>query len=145
MKHLCLMTGAMLALPAMTACITQPPPGAGRTAATAAPSSLDASAAASHVATVRCRHEAECGNVGTGRRYASSDACLAELSQSAERDLAPSVCPSGIDAQRLTSCAVQFARESCEPLAPLNRMYTCDPAMLCSRRGGVTISAEDAY
>jgi hypothetical protein len=134
----------LLAMPAGSACIDQPGPAAAVSDASK-PSSLDNSAAASQVAAVRCDHESSCGNVGPGRRYASPDACLAELSQSAERDLAPSVCPSGIDSQRLRTCATQFQRESCEPLAPLNRMYTCDPAVLCSRRGGVTVSAEDVY
>ena len=106
---------------------------------------LDATTAATEVAVARCRHEAECDNVGPGRRYASSGACVAELTQSAATDLAPHTCPSGIDTGRLTRCAVQFQRESCEPLAPLSRMYACEPAVLCHHLPSVTVSSEDVY
>jgi len=40
---------------------------------------------------------------------------------------------------------VPFQRESCEPLAPLSRMYACDPSVLCHRLPGATVSAEDVY
>jgi hypothetical protein len=135
---------ALLAFVAVLgACGAQPSPAARHQ--TAAPSSLDASAAATRVADVRCRHEAACDNVGVGRRYATVEACVAELSSSAQSELAPRVCPRGIDASRLSTCALQFQRESCDPLAPLNRMYACDPPVLCSRAPGETFSSEDVY
>ncbi len=106
---------------------------------------LDANTAATEVAVARCRHEAECDNVGPGRRYATPDACVTELTHSAATDLAPRTCPSGIDNGRLTRCAVQFQRESCAPLAPLSRMYACNPSVLCHHLPSVTVSSEDVY
>jgi hypothetical protein len=131
--------------PVLAACVHQTKAIDQSAAAVGTSAVLDANTAATEVAVARCRHEAECDNVGPGRRYASSGACVAELTQSAATDLAPRTCPSGIDSGRLTRCAVQFQRESCEPLAPLTRMYACDPPVLCHHLPSVTVSPEDVY
>ncbi len=121
------------------------PPGSG--AARAGPSNkpLDAAAAASKVAAVRCEHEAACGNVGPGRRYPTPEACGQELSRSATIDLQRSVCPLGIDERRLITCAGQFQRESCDPLAPLARLYACAPSTMCARSGGAQFGPDELY
>lgn len=114
---------------------TRPPPGA----------AMAADAAAATIASARCEHESLCGEVGPGRTYATSAACVAEFAKSASGDLSAHPCPAGIDSTQVAGCTRLLAAETCHPLSTLSRMYTCRPANLCVRTGTVRLSDEDIY
>src|SRR5215217_6926415 len=54
-------------------------------------------AAVDSLASARCEREMRCGNVGTGHRYESKDACMSSIRNSQRQDLNLTECPRGVD------------------------------------------------
>jgi hypothetical protein len=67
------------------------------------------------------------------------------MTQSADADLALTVCPAGVDSSRLARCVEQFRRESCRPLATIGRMTACSASTMCLRSSDETFSGTDVY
>jgi hypothetical protein len=116
-----------------------------RTGSDATPLPVGGVSAATRLAETRCDHEVACGNVGAGRYYETRALCLADMTQSAGTDLAQSVCPIGVDSNRLSRCIEQFRRESCRPLATIGRMTACSASTMCLRSSDERFSGTEVY
>src|SRR5262245_29202295 len=78
-----------------TARTTGAAPGAGETAAQS-------------IAVARCDREATCDNVGSGKTFASRNACVDELRDKTRDELKASECPGGIDDVQLEKCLAEI-------------------------------------
>jgi hypothetical protein len=113
------------------ACASNPPPPTATTGVTSA-QKMDTDIAAAKLADAKCRHAAECNEIGGDKTYASRDACIAENRGKAEDNLRASDCPHGIDASRLQACVADVATESCSGfMSGFNRSMTCKTGALC--------------
>ncbi len=84
------------------------------------------------LATVRCQHEERCGNVGTGKRYATSDACLGELQGQGVSEVYRRQCPGNIDVKRLDTCIAEINTAACRDNSdPINQIRSCSVSSLC--------------
>jgi hypothetical protein len=112
------------------ACASNPPPV--NTPGVTSAQKSDATIAAAKLADAKCKHAAECNEIGGDRTYASRDACISDNRGKAEDDLRASNCPHGIDASRLEACVSEVATESCSGfMSGFNRSMTCKTGSLC--------------
>lgn len=94
-------------------------------------------AAATHnaidaIADARCDREAECENVGAGRRYASRGECVSAVRADWADELTPYECPGGVDHAELDECVAQIRDEECmNPFDTLARMVECRSGDIC--------------
>lgn len=80
----------------------------------------------------RCARETTCMNVGAGKHYASSDACMNNIRGDMKDDLNANECPHGIDSKELDECLAAIKAESCNnPIEKLSRVAACRTSDLC--------------
>jgi hypothetical protein len=98
----------------------------------AAPATMAFNQALDNIAGSRCDRELRCGNVGTGKRYESVQACHAVVRNSFATDLNAADCPSGIDQRELAECMQEVRDENCSnPLDTLGRIAACRTSDMC--------------
>ena len=85
--------------------------------------------AAGQIASVRCTHEAACGNVGTYGTFESFDVCVAEVRRANRQQLTGSVCPQGVDPYALERCIDDVRLQPACGETP----KTCGSPSLCRR------------
>lgn len=130
-SHQLLTSAAIGAIGVVAACSSNPPPPANAPGVTSA-QRTDAQVAAARLAETKCRHAAECNEIGGDKTYASHDACISDTRGKAEDDLRAANCPHGIDTSRLEACLSEIATESCSGfLSGFNRSMTCKTSALC--------------
>lgn len=96
--------------------------------------------ALNNIASSRCEHEARCGNVGTGKRYESTDACRTVVRNDYARDLNAADCPAGIDRQELSECVQAVRDESCgNPIEAIGRIAACRTSDMCQATRNVSM------
>lgn len=85
------------------------------------------------LAVARCDREQSCNNVGEAHaKYASRDACLAEMRGSLAPELNGYDCPGGIDQGALDRCMAAIHDEGCgRPIDTLSRFDRCRAGNLC--------------
>ena len=114
----------------VAACASQPPPV--NTPGVTNAQKTDATIAAAKLADAKCKHAADCNEIGGDRTYASRDACISDNRGKAEDDLRASNCPHGIDASRLDACLSEVATESCSGfMSGFDRSMSCKTGSLC--------------
>ncbi|WP_437737514.1 DUF6184 family natural product biosynthesis lipoprotein [Sorangium sp. So ce1335] len=80
----------------------------------------------------RCDREARCNNVGSGREYASNEACAARIRAEWREDLNLADCPGGVDAKELNECLEEIRNDDCgNPFDTLGRIAACRSSDLC--------------
>ena len=132
MKPQQLFTSVAIAIVGVAAaCASSPPPPAYTPGVTSA-QRTDASIAAARLADAKCRHAADCNEIGGDRTYATHDTCISDNRGKAEDDLRIANCPHGIDASRLDACISQVTTESCSGfMSGFNRFMSCGTSSLC--------------
>ena len=84
------------------------------------------------IATARCDREATCNNVGADKKWATRDACLADLGEDLVDELNLSECPGGIVQKELDECLAEIKNESCNnPIDKIERLAACRESDLC--------------
>lgn len=85
------------------------------------------------LSTARCDREMRCNNVGSGKKYESTDECTQKLDSRGYDDLGPGECKSGIRKDKLDTCLSAIRSERCgSPLDTLTRLVSCRSAALCA-------------
>jgi hypothetical protein len=93
---------------------------------------LDAQTSAARLADAKCKHAAECNEIGGDRTYATRDACMSDNLGKAEDDLRIANCPHGVDTTRLQACLSETATESCSGfMSGFSRSMSCKTGSLC--------------
>jgi Family of unknown function (DUF6184) len=88
--------------------------------------------AAQSIAAARCDREQTCHNIGSGKTYASRNACVDELRDKSQTELRASECPGGVDTTQLDKCLAEVRGEKCgDPLDTLSRITACRTSSLC--------------
>jgi hypothetical protein len=101
-------------------------------ATTTGASASDGESAAQSLATARCDREETCKNVGSGRTYASRNACMDELRDKTRSELNASDCPGGVDNGQLEKCLSEIRGEKCgNVLDTITRLAACRTSALC--------------
>jgi len=120
-------TAAVLALACGKA--TGREPGA---ATTTGASASGGESAAQTLATARCDREETCRNVGSGKTYASRNACMDELRDKSRSELNVIDCPGGVDNAQLEKCLSEIRAEKCgNALDAITRLAACRTSALC--------------
>ncbi len=128
--HQYLTAVAIGAIGAAAACASNPPP-ANAPGVTSA-QRTDAQTSAARLADAKCKHAAECHEIGGDRTYATRDACISDNRGKAEDDLRTANCPHGVDTTRLEACLSETATESCSGFASgFSRSMACKTSALC--------------
>lgn len=84
------------------------------------------------IATARCDREQTCNNVGADKKWATRDACLADLSEDLVDELNLSECPGGVVQKELDECLAEIKNESCNnPIDKIERFAACRESDLC--------------
>ena len=84
------------------------------------------------IATTRCDREQTCNNIGADKKWATRDACLADLSEDLVDELNLSECPGGIVQKELDECLAEIKNESCNnPIDKIERLAACRESDLC--------------
>ena len=96
--------------------------------ATHAPATVDAASAVMRVTMGRCDRQAACNNVGTNRRFGDRDACANEIGHDVVATLSSEECPSGVDADKLSTCLSDLQSEPC-----LDRATSAEGPASCGR------------
>lgn len=107
--------------------------GAGTTTITGANvGALSSESAIERIVVARCARETACNNIGSDKRFASSELCARELRTTVGDDLAPSKCPRGIDAAAVDKCTDAIRTESCNnSVDTVYRLATCRASAMC--------------
>jgi hypothetical protein len=84
------------------------------------------------IAMARCDREEVCKNLGADRKFASREACLAEIQEDMSDDLKLSECPGGIVQKELDECLAEIRNEDCKnPIDKLERLAACRTSDMC--------------
>jgi hypothetical protein len=84
------------------------------------------------LAGARCDHEQSCNNVGPGKKYASRQSCMDQLTASTFDDLNAYNCPKGIDRASLSHCMQSIQSRDCGfSLSALTGSDQCGSGSLC--------------
>ena len=125
-----LRTAALAAVIAATAACAQG--GGAEPGATTTSSASANESAAQTIAVARCDREQSCRNIGSGKTYASRNACVDELRDKSQTELRASECPGGVDSTQLDKCLAEVRGEKCgDPLDTLTRLAACRTSALC--------------
>jgi hypothetical protein len=90
--------------------------------------------AAQSIAAARCDREEKCANVGSGKMYASRNACVDELRDKTQSELHASKCDGDVDKTQLEACLTEIRAEKCKlALDMISRVAGCRPGSLCVR------------
>jgi hypothetical protein len=88
--------------------------------------------AARSIAEARCARENRCANVGSDKKYSSTDDCMARVSDDWKDDLNARECPGGINQTELQECLGAIRAEDCNsPFDTLDRVTECTSAQIC--------------
>lgn len=88
--------------------------------------------AVSAITAARCDREQRCDHIGSGKRYASRDACIKQVQGDWQRELTTIECPKGIVQAKLDECVDQIRTEGCaNPIETLGRMTSCRQIEIC--------------
>jgi hypothetical protein len=89
---------------------------------------------AGRMADARCERESTCMDVGPGRRFPSSEACLAALRPDSLGHLTRLECPKGTDPRGLEKCLGAIRGEVCpRAIEQLEHLEACRAESLCYR------------
>jgi hypothetical protein len=89
---------------------------------------------ARRMADARCDRESTCMDIGPGRRFASSEACLDALRSDSLAHLAKMDCPQGTDPRGLQKCVEAVRGEVCpRAIEQLEHLAECRAESLCFR------------
>jgi hypothetical protein len=89
-------------------------------------------AAHSSVVNARCEYEAQCGNVGPGRRYETADACVQLLGHDRFMGWSPAVCDSRpFRNDALYACLSAIRAQQCSAMDTAMLTTFCEPARVC--------------
>lgn len=84
------------------------------------------------MAMARCDREEICDNVGSGKKFATREVCMAELRDKGREELRATECPGGIDQAQLDKCLADIRGERCgNPLDTVTRLASCRTSALC--------------
>src|SRR5690606_22494340 len=84
------------------------------------------------IVAARCAREAACNNVGTDKRFTSSDVCSQKIKTDMRDDLSAKECPGGIDQKELNECLEEIKNENCNnPIDMIGRLAACRTSDLC--------------
>jgi hypothetical protein len=85
------------------------------------------------IAQARCAREARCDNIGSDRKYTSTDDCKARIRDQWRDDLSARECPTGVNQGQLTECLSEVRSEECSsPFDTLSRMAACTSNQICA-------------
>lgn len=88
--------------------------------------------AVKQITTARCDREQKCGNVGAGKDYATSEACVVEVSDEWRDELNAYECPGGVVTKELSECLAEIRNEDCDaPFDTLGRIIACRESDIC--------------
>jgi hypothetical protein len=88
------------------------------------------------IANSRCDRETRCNNVGAGKKWATAEACRADLMTKNRDELKASECPGGIVQKELQECLGEIQNENCNnPLDTIGRLAACRSSDLCKSTG----------
>lgn len=96
--------------------------------ATRATATVDAASFVMRVTMGRCDRQAACNNIGTNRRFGDRDACANEIGHDVVATLSSEECPSGVDAEKLSTCLSDLQSEPC-----LDRATSAEGPASCGR------------
>lgn len=89
--------------------------------------------AVTDITTARCAREQKCGNIGSGKSYASLDACTTSLSAELQKEFNAYDCAGGISDKELQECLTAIRDESCNaPIDKLARIAACRDSDICN-------------
>jgi hypothetical protein len=95
--------------------------------------SAAARSATDSIAEARCAREDRCSNIGDGKKYSSTQDCLARVRDEWKDDLNARECSHGINQSQLDECVNEIRNEECSnPLDSLSRMTQCTSGQICS-------------
>lgn len=113
-------------------CSNSPPPHPAETALTAPIATSDTHSAAASIAEARCAREDRCTNVGTDKKYSSSQDCLKRIRDDWKDDLNARQCPGGANETQLNECLDAIRHEDCSsPFDTLARVSECTAGQIC--------------
>ena len=98
------------------------------------PVMVETASAVMRVTTSRCDREAACSNIGTGREFGDRDECVNEIGHYIIAALPSEECPSGVDADALSTCIRDVQAEPCANggAAAVDRLSSCSRDRLCA-------------
>ena len=111
-------------------------PNDGRARGVFAPSSpelSDPDHPANRLGTAACERKLECDEIGDGKSYATSHACLIKARRHAHEQLDRLSCENGLDPARLTDCIHGVRIAECAAVDQIARVSACTPAQLCAK------------
>lgn len=95
-----------------------------------------AAEAANRVAAARCEREQKCENIGTDKRHATVEACLASVHEAMDRELGGDEdCKKGVLMSDLDQCLSETREQDCsgpaEAINAIARAKQCSSSDLC--------------
>ena len=85
------------------------------------------------IAESRCAREARCENIGTDKKFSSTDDCIIRVRAEWKNDLDARECPSGVNEMRLNECLNEVREEDCSsPFDTLERVAACTAGQICA-------------
>jgi len=100
-----------------------PPPNVNRTST---------ALAASSVSTAQCDRELRCKNIGTNKKYLTTEECVTKLQNDKRTSINPEACPQGVNENHLADCLKAIREEDCgNPLDSVTRLTQCRSGTLC--------------
>src|SRR5690242_3208610 len=92
-----------------------------QTASADLPAGVDtANSATESIAEARCAREDRCTNIGSEKKYSTTQDCLSRIRDEWKDDLNARECPNGVNRSELEECLAQVRDEECSsPLATL--------------------------
>ena len=109
-------------------------PAAAPVTAVRAPSRVDTPNAVVRVAAARCDREVACEHVGTGRAFGDRDECVNAIGHEVAAALPAEACPTGVDADRLSTCVAEAGARSCDAdTASVEASPSCALEAMCAQ------------
>lgn len=99
------------------------------------PARVEPASAVVRVSTTRCDRAQSCGHIGTGRTFGDRDECVNAVGHDVVAELPVADCPTGIDADRLSSCLSELGDGACDGAAKETALPpSCTLDQLCAGR-----------
>jgi hypothetical protein len=93
-----------------------------------------ARSAAESIAEARCAREDRCTNIGSEKKYSTTQDCLARVRDDWKDDLNARECPGGVKRTELEECLTAIRNEECSsPFESLSRMTQCTAGQICAK------------
>jgi hypothetical protein len=92
--------------------------------------------AVAQITAARCAREQRCNNIGTDKKFDTSDECMTEIRKQWADDLNARECPGGVVQKELSECLDEIRNEDCgNPFDTLGRVTACREGDICKALG----------